>query len=76
MKDEKLDRWEKDLLFLEEQIKNRKEKLMANYANLKPNEYIEGEWDCDKSLIGHCVYAWHDVDKTNCLFCHKPDERA
>lgn len=35
-----------------------------------------GDWDCELSPIGTCVYDMDSVyGEDDCLFCHKPDER-
>lgn len=35
-----------------------------------------GEWDCEKSPVGLCVYHFiEDPAKDNCIFCGNPQER-
>ena len=35
-----------------------------------------GEWDCDKSPLGLCVYdKVNDPALDDCIFCHEPHER-
>lgn len=37
---------------------------------------IPGEWDCNQSPIGTCVYNhMKDLAHDDCIFCHEPEER-
>lgn len=43
----------------------------------KPPRFYFGNWECEPSPIGTCVYNQVvDRDHDNCLFCHEPEERA
>lgn len=37
---------------------------------------VVGDWKCEKSPIGHCIYNhFDDPVHDDCIFCHEPDER-
>lgn len=43
----------------------------------KPPRFYFGEWECEPSPVGKCVYNQVvDHDHDNCLFCHEPEERT
>lgn len=76
MKDLNLVEMEDELDTLKTEIQQKKYDLIFDITGLQQSEIFIGDWDCDKSPIGKCVYdniedSAHDF----CVFCHQPDER-
>lgn len=38
-----------------------------------PTHFQHGDWDCENSPTGYCMYTNHEYD--GCIFCYEPDER-
>lgn len=64
-----------------------KEGVKIPHVNIATGEKVEGlyddmqwfkigEWDCDKSPFGYCMYhRIADPSKDSCVFCKQPHER-
>lgn len=76
MKDLELQDMEFELEELQKAIQNKKYDLVFDVTGLQPKEIIFGDWDCDKSPIGTCVYdRVEDPACDCCVFCNEPDDR-
>lgn len=76
MKDLDLIDMEEELESLETSIKQKKYDLIFDVTGLQASEIRIGDWDCDKSPVGKCVYdIIEDSACDSCVFCHQPDER-
>lgn len=76
MKNQELIDMEEELDSLKFDIKQKKFDLIFDATGLQESEIVIGEWDCDKSPIGVCVYdRVEDPACDYCVFCHQPDER-
>lgn len=77
MKDLQLEMMELDLKELQEQIKEKRYELIFNETGLQKSEVSIGEWKCEDSPIGYCVYDnIEDIYHDHCVFCEKPEERG
>lgn len=50
--------------------------LQTQYPDLQFSDLTCGHWQCEDSLLGHCVYdAPDDPCLDSCLYCGDPNER-
>lgn len=76
MKDSELEMMEEELKALEKDIYKKKCDLVFDLTGLQPSEIGWGDWDCDKSPTGKCIYdEIEDSCWDHCVFCGAPDER-
>ena len=45
----------------------------SHYSDYPFRYFSHGDWDCEKSPTGNCMYTNHEYD--SCIFCYEPDER-
>lgn len=65
-----------DLKDLKETIYKKKCDLVFDITGLQPSEIEWGDWQCNKSPVGKCVYdSIEDPACDCCVFCGQPDER-
>lgn len=61
---------------LRTEIIDKQLELIFDETGLQESEIAIGDWNCDKSPIGFCVYdIIEDPACDYCVFCHQPDER-
>lgn len=60
-----------EIHLIKREIESEQFKVIA----LDPSEYDIGDWACDSSPIGICVYHIDDTCQDDCIYCHDPDER-
>ncbi len=76
VKDSELEDMELDLEELKKDIKQKKYDLIFDITGLQPDKIRLGDWDCEKSPTGKCVYdIIEDPCRDHCVFCGEPDER-
>lgn len=48
-------------------------KIGSHWSDYDPMYFQHGDWECDESPTGMCMYTNRDYD--SCIFCNDPDER-
>ncbi len=77
MKDESLISLERELRAALNVVNDWHRKIYAKKIELIGNiNFSIGDWKCDKSPIGECVYdTVNDPYHDDCIFCHDSEER-
>lgn len=76
LKDKELEDLEYELGELQEEICRKRLDLIFDETGLQESEIYIGDWDCDSSPIGFCVYdIVEDQSCDSCVFCGLPYER-